>query len=40
MPKRLEENEAPSGLLFVTGGINCEITEKRGSARPRMPLKL
>jgi hypothetical protein len=39
MPKRLEEQEAPSGLLFVTGGMIWEMTELRGSARPRIPLK-
>jgi hypothetical protein len=38
MPKRLEENEAPSGSLFVTGGIIVEIMELRGRARPRIPL--
>lgn len=39
-PKRLEENEAPSGRLLVTGGIACAMIELRGRARPKMPLKL
>ena len=39
IPKRLEENEAPSGLLSVTGGIFVDMMEKRGSARPRTPSK-
>jgi hypothetical protein len=39
MPKRFDEKEAPSGLLFVTGGMICEIMELRGRARPRIPSK-
>jgi hypothetical protein len=37
--KRLEAHAAPSGVLFVTGGIVDAIIELRGRARPRMPLK-
>jgi hypothetical protein len=39
MEKRFEENGAPSGLLFSAGGIDCSMTELRGRARPRMPVK-
>lgn len=39
MPNRLEVNVAPSGLLFVTGGIVCAMMLLRGRARPKMPSK-
>jgi hypothetical protein len=39
MEKRFEENDAPSGLLFVSDGIACAMIELRGRARPRMPSK-
>lgn len=39
MEKRLDAHAAPSGELFVTGGIFVAMMELRGSARPRMPLK-
>ena len=38
--KRLDAQAAPSGLLFVTGGISEAIMEFRGRANPRIPLKL
>jgi len=38
--KRLDAQAAPSGLLFVTGGISDAMMELRGRARPRIPLKL
>jgi len=38
MPKRLEENGAPSRLFPVTGVITCAMRELTGRARPRMPL--
>lgn len=38
--KRLDAQAAPSGLLFVTGGISDAIMEFRGRANPRIPLKL
>lgn len=38
--KRLDAQAAPSGLLFVTGGISDAIMEFRGRAKPRTPLKL
>lgn len=38
--KRLDAQAAPSGLLFVTGGISNAIREFRGGAKPRTPLKL
>lgn len=38
--KRLEAQAAPSGVSVVTAGISCVITELRGSAKPRIPLKL
>jgi hypothetical protein len=38
--KRLDAQAAPSGLLFVTGGISNAIMEFRGRANPRIPLKL
>ena len=38
--KRLDAQAAPSGLLFVTGGISDAIMEFRGGASPRTPLKL
>jgi len=39
MPKRLEENGAPSRPSPVTGVMVCAMREFRGRARPRMPLK-
>ena len=39
IPNKLEENVAPSGLLFVTGGICCAMMLLRGSERPRTPSK-
>lgn len=39
MENRFEENDAPSGLLFVVGGIVCSMIELRGRARPRIPSK-
>jgi hypothetical protein len=39
MENRFEENDAPSGLSFVAGGIVCSMTELRGRARPRIPSK-
>ena len=38
--KRLDAQAAPSGLLFVTGGISDAMIEFRGRANPRIPLKL
>lgn len=38
--KRLDAQAAPSGSLFVTGGISDAIMEFRGGANPRTPLKL
>ena len=38
--KRLDAQAAPSGLLFVTGGISDAIIEIRGGAKPKIPLKL
>jgi hypothetical protein len=38
MPKRLEENGAPSRPFPVTGVMACAMREFRGRARPRMPL--
>ena len=38
--KRLDAQAAPSGLLFVTGGISVAMIEFRGRAKPKMPLKL
>ena len=40
MEKRLDAQAAPSGVLFVTGGISDAMTEFRGRAKPRIPLKL
>jgi len=37
---KLEVQTAPSGLLLVTGGILVAMIELRGSAKPRIPLKL
>lgn len=37
IPKILEENGAPSGVLDVPGGNDSAIMELRGRARPRMP---
>ena len=38
--KRLDAQTAPSGLLFVTGGISVAMMEFRGRANPSIPLKL
>ena len=38
--KRLDAQAAPSGLLFVTGGMSNAIMEFKGRANPRIPLKL
>lgn len=37
--KRLDAQAAPSGLLFVTGGISDAMMEFRGGAKPKIPLK-
>ena len=36
--KRFEAHAAPSGLLFVTGGMVVAMIELRGKAMPRIPL--
>jgi hypothetical protein len=38
MEKRFEAHAAPSGLLFVTGGMVVAMIELRGKAMPRIPL--
>lgn len=40
MEKRFDAHAAPSGSLFVTGGMSWAMMLLRGRARPRMPLKL
>lgn len=37
---RLDAHAAPSGVLFVTGGMEPAMTELSGRAIPRIPLKL
>jgi hypothetical protein len=38
IPKRLEDNGAPSRTFPSVGAIDCAMTEFKGRARPRMPL--
>ena len=40
MENRLEAQAVPSRLLFGTGGTSSAMIELRGSAIPRIPLKL
>jgi hypothetical protein len=39
MENRFDAHAAPSGSLFVTGGMSWAMMLLRGRARPRMPLK-
>jgi hypothetical protein len=38
IPRRLDENGAPSRPFPITGVMECAIRESRGRARPRTPL--